>query len=145
MGYSQDCCFFFFQAEDGIRDHCVTGVQTCALPISRKKTGVRASPSVICIGAGPAGLTAAYLLSKRGVPVTVIERDPVHVGGIARTVQHAGFRFEIGGHRFFSKSSAVEALWSEVPRPALLQPLPKTRTSASSTTTRLTLKRFGRP
>jgi protoporphyrinogen oxidase len=88
---------------------------------------VRASPSVICIGAGPAGLTAAYLLAKRGVPVTVIERDPVHVGGIARTVQHEGFRFDIGGHRFFSKSAAVEALWSEILGPDLLERPRKSR------------------
>jgi len=88
---------------------------------------LRASPSVICIGAGPAGLTAAYLLAKRGVPVTVIERDPVHVGGIARTVQHAGFHFDIGGHRFFSKSAAVEALWSEILGADLLERPRKSR------------------
>jgi protoporphyrinogen oxidase len=71
-------------------------------------------PSVICIGAGPAGLTAAYLLSQRGANVTVLERDPVRVGGISRTVSYKGFHFDIGGHRFFSKSAAVEALWSEI-------------------------------
>jgi protoporphyrinogen oxidase len=70
--------------------------------------------SVLCIGAGPAGLTAAYLLSTSGVPVVVIERDPVYVGGISRTVSYKGFHFDIGGHRFFSKSSEVEALWDEI-------------------------------
>jgi protoporphyrinogen oxidase len=71
-------------------------------------------PSVICIGAGPAGLTAAYLLSKEGVPVTVLERDPVYVGGISKTARYKGFHFDIGGHRFFSKSSEVERLWTEI-------------------------------
>src|SRR5436190_8500474 len=69
---------------------------------------------VVCIGGGPAGLTAAYLLSKKGVAVTVLEADPHHVGGIARTVNYKGFRFDIGGHRFFSKSKRVEDLWSEI-------------------------------
>jgi protoporphyrinogen oxidase len=69
---------------------------------------------VICIGAGPAGLTAAYLLGKEGVRVTVLEADPHHVGGISRTVTYKGFGFDIGGHRFFSKSEAVEQLWDEL-------------------------------
>jgi protoporphyrinogen oxidase len=70
--------------------------------------------SVAIIGAGPAGLTAAYLLSKNGVPVTVLESDPTYVGGIARTAQYKGFRFDIGGHRFFSKAKEVEDLWTEL-------------------------------
>jgi protoporphyrinogen oxidase len=69
---------------------------------------------VVIIGAGPAGLTAAYLLAKAGVPVTVIEADPQYVGGISRTVAYRGFLFDIGGHRFFSKSQAVEDLWTEL-------------------------------
>lgn len=69
---------------------------------------------VAIIGAGPAGLTAAYLLTKAGYSVTVIEKDPVYVGGISRTVEHAGFRFDIGGHRFFSKSQEVVDLWNEI-------------------------------
>ncbi len=69
---------------------------------------------VAIIGAGPAGLTAAYLLSKQGLSVTVIEKDPVYVGGISRTVEHEGFRFDIGGHRFFSKSKEVVDLWNEI-------------------------------
>ena len=69
---------------------------------------------VAIIGAGPAGLTAAYLLSKQGKSVTVIEKDPVYVGGISRTVEHKGFRFDIGGHRFFSKSKEVVDLWNEI-------------------------------
>ena len=70
--------------------------------------------TVLCIGAGPAGLTAGYLLSRQGVAVTVIERDPVYVGGISRTVQYKGFHFDIGGHRFFSKAQEVEVLWTEI-------------------------------
>jgi len=68
---------------------------------------------VVIIGAGPAGLTAAYLLSKEGVPVTVLESDSL-VGGIARTVEYRGYRFDIGGHRFFTKIAPVEALWHEL-------------------------------
>jgi protoporphyrinogen oxidase len=55
------------------------------------------------IGAGPAGLTAAYILNKAGISVEVLEADPFYVGGISRTVQYKGFRFDIGGHRFFFK------------------------------------------
>jgi len=69
---------------------------------------------VAIIGAGPAGLTAAYLLTKAGKRVTVIEKDPVYVGGISRTVEYNGFRFDIGGHRFFSKSREVVDLWNEL-------------------------------
>jgi protoporphyrinogen oxidase len=57
---------------------------------------------VAIIGAGPAGLTAAYLLTKKGYSVTVIEKDERYVGGISRTVEVDGYRFDIGGHRFFS-------------------------------------------
>ena len=69
---------------------------------------------VSVIGAGPAGLTAAYLLAKDGVDVSVIEADPKLVGGIARTASYKGFLFDIGGHRFFSKSREVEDLWTEL-------------------------------
>jgi len=69
---------------------------------------------VVIIGAGPAGLTAAYLLAKQRVPVTVLEADPEYVGGISKTVHYKGYHFDIGGHRFFSKSKEVEALWTEL-------------------------------
>ena len=69
---------------------------------------------VAIVGAGPAGLTAGYLLTKAGRSVTVVERDPVYVGGISRTVQYKGFHFDIGGHRFFSKSKEVVDLWNEI-------------------------------
>lgn len=68
---------------------------------------------VVIIGAGPAGLTAAYELSKAGLPSTVVEKDRI-VGGLARTVNYNGYRFDIGGHRFFTKVSAVENMWEEV-------------------------------
>jgi protoporphyrinogen oxidase len=66
------------------------------------------------MGAGPAGLTAAYELIKQNVPITVVEKDPSYVGGLARTVEHNGYRFDIGGHRFFSKNQEVEDLWTEI-------------------------------
>jgi protoporphyrinogen oxidase len=69
---------------------------------------------VAIIGAGPAGLTAGYLLAKEGLNVFIAEKDPKYVGGISRTVEHEGYRFDIGGHRFFSKSSEVVALWNEL-------------------------------
>ena len=70
--------------------------------------------NVAIIGAGPAGLTAAYLLSKNNVDVTVLEADPVYVGGISRTATYKGFHFDIGGHRFFSKSKEVNDFWNEI-------------------------------
>ena len=68
----------------------------------------------VIIGAGPAGLTAAYELSKQGAPVVVLESDAKYVGGISRTVNYKDFRFDIGGHRFFSKAREVEDFWTEV-------------------------------
>ncbi len=74
----------------------------------------------VIVGAGPAGLTAAYELSKKRAPVVVLESDPEYVGGISRTVNYKNFRFDIGGHRFFSKSREVEDLWTEIAGPDLL-------------------------
>ncbi|HLF39841.1 MAG TPA: NAD(P)/FAD-dependent oxidoreductase [Acidimicrobiia bacterium] len=68
---------------------------------------------VVVIGAGPAGLTAAYQLAKAGHPSVVLEGNTV-VGGISRTVERDGWRFDIGGHRFFTKVAAVEELWHEI-------------------------------
>src|SRR5579872_2862756 len=75
---------------------------------------MQAGNKAVIIGAGPAGLTAAYLLAKQGLPVTVLEADAHYVGGISRTVQYKGFHFDIGGHRFFSKSKEVEDFWTEI-------------------------------
>jgi protoporphyrinogen oxidase len=69
---------------------------------------------VFVIGAGPAGLTASYLLTKQGISTTVIEADPHYVGGISRTANYKNFLFDIGGHRFFSKSREVVDLWNEI-------------------------------
>ena len=68
----------------------------------------------LVVGAGPAGLTTAYSLVKEGRSTLVIEQDPTYVGGISRTVNYKGFLFDIGGHRFFSKSKEVVALWNEI-------------------------------
>jgi protoporphyrinogen oxidase len=68
----------------------------------------------LVIGAGPAGLTTAYQLAKAGGEVLVLEQDPHYVGGISRTAHYKGFLFDIGGHRFFSKSKAVVDLWNEI-------------------------------
>ena len=73
-----------------------------------------ADADVFVIGAGPAGLTTAYCLTKDTPSVIVIERDPLYVGGISRTVRHGNFLFDIGGHRFFSKSKEVVDLWHEI-------------------------------
>jgi protoporphyrinogen oxidase len=73
----------------------------------------------LVLGAGPAGLTAGYLLAKRGEPVTVLEASG-SLGGLARTEVRDGYRFDLGGHRFFTKSPEVEALWLELLGPELL-------------------------
>jgi protoporphyrinogen oxidase len=80
-------------------------------------------PKVVVIGAGPAGLTAAYELTKRGEAPLVLEADHV-VGGLSRSVERDGWRFDIGGHRFFTKVRAVEDLWHEIlpPEEFLLRP-----------------------
>ncbi len=72
-----------------------------------------AEAGTVIIGAGPAGLTAAYQLVKHNLPATVLEADDV-VGGISRTVEREGWRFDIGGHRFFTKVPPVAELWHEI-------------------------------
>ncbi len=69
----------------------------------------------VIIGAGPAGLTAAYELLGSGVHPVVFEKDDI-VGGISRTVRYKGYKFDIGGHRFFTKVKVVEDMWHEVMR-----------------------------
>lgn len=68
---------------------------------------------VVIIGAGPAGLTAAYELVKLGRRATILEAD-AQVGGLARTVDYHGYRFDIGGHRFLSKEPLIHNLWREL-------------------------------
>lgn len=70
---------------------------------------------VLILGAGPAGLTAAYLLTRdSSSKVVVLEKSPDYVGGISRTERCGDYLFDIGGHRFFSKSREVEDLWREI-------------------------------
>ncbi len=75
---------------------------------------VVAAHDTVIAGGGPAGLTAAYELSKHGKSCVVLESDPRMVGGISRTDHYKGYRFDIGGHRFFSKSDEVNRLWREI-------------------------------
>jgi len=80
---------------------------------------------ILIIGAGPAGLTAAHQLARRGISdVVIVEADDT-VGGISRTVERDGFRFDIGGHRFFTKVPAVEALWHEILPPGAMLTRPR--------------------
>jgi protoporphyrinogen oxidase len=67
------------------------------------------------LGAGPAGLTAAYVLARRKHPGAVFEADG-SVGGIAKTVEFNGYRFDLGGHRFFTKLQPIQRLWEEMLR-----------------------------
>ncbi len=79
--------------------------------------------STVVMGAGPGGLCSAYVLSKAGVPTTVLEKAPF-VGGLARTIRHqteyGEFRFDIGGHRWFTKNDELNALFREVVAEELL-------------------------
>jgi protoporphyrinogen oxidase len=70
-------------------------------------------PEIVCIGAGPACLSAAYELSKTK-DVLVLEANSEYVGGISRTVNYKNFLFDIGGHRFFSKSQEINDFWQEI-------------------------------
>ena len=70
-------------------------------------------PRDVVIGAGPAGLTAAIEFNKRGRSCVVLEADEV-VGGISRTVEREGWRFDIGGHRFFTKVGRVDEFWHSI-------------------------------
>jgi len=67
----------------------------------------------IIIGAGPAGLTAAWELAALNIPALLFEQDVI-VGGIAQTADYKGFRFDIGGHRFFTKVETVQRVWEEI-------------------------------
>jgi len=69
--------------------------------------------TTLVLGGGPAGLTAGYLLGKAGRDVIVVEAEE-QVGGLAKTVERDGYRFDLGGHRFFTKALEVDELWHEV-------------------------------
>lgn len=72
------------------------------------------SRSVIILGAGPAGLFSAYELVTKKYKITILEMDPKYVGGISRTVKYKNYRFDIGGHRFFSKNQFIMDWWSKM-------------------------------
>src|SRR6266545_3391754 len=75
---------------------------------------------VVVVGGGPAGLTAGYLLAKQGKPVVVLEATD-QIGGIARTEVRDGYRFDLGGHRFFTKVKEVDDLWHEIMKEELIR------------------------
>jgi protoporphyrinogen oxidase len=83
--------------------------------------GPRASGRrLVVVGAGPAGLTAGYEATRFGMEAVVLEKSG-DVGGLARTDDYKGFHFDMGGHRFFTKSAPVEKMWREVLGPKLLR------------------------
>jgi protoporphyrinogen oxidase/GT2 family glycosyltransferase len=94
----------------------LTGHATSDVALSHASRAIRQlaqGDRIAICGAGPAGLTAAYLLAHRGYRLRVLESD-LQVGGLARTATYKGFHFDIGGHRFFTKIPEVQALWDEV-------------------------------
>lgn len=107
----------------GVEDFSVRGILIGVMIITKFDREDNMHARVVVIGAGPAGLTAAYLLAKENVDVIVLESDPQYVGGIARTVVYKKYCFDIGGHRFFSKAAEVEDFWTEIlPHDMLLRP-----------------------
>jgi len=70
--------------------------------------------TVLIIGAGPAGLSAAHALVKAGIKVQIFESDSSSIGGLSKTVHYKGFSFDIGGHRFYTKAPEVEAYWRDI-------------------------------
>src|SRR3989344_3274172 len=68
---------------------------------------------VLIAGGGPAGLTAAYELSKKKIQSVVLESSSF-LGGLSQTVEYKGYRFDIGGHRFFTKNKEIDDLWTEM-------------------------------
>jgi protoporphyrinogen oxidase len=84
-----------------------------ARPGADREGDGRSSIGTAVLGGGPAGLTGAYTLGLRGQSATVFEGDGM-VGGIAKTIEFKGYRFDLGGHRFFTKLKPVERLWEQV-------------------------------
>ena len=81
------------------------------------KTGIDASTEVhypaVLVGAGPAGLTAAFELLRQGIRACVLEKGE-KVGGLARTELYRDYRFDVGGHRFFTKDKTIQDLWHKM-------------------------------
>jgi protoporphyrinogen oxidase len=99
-------------SKPGCYGHGDLAEQVAEGAMSARSTTIDGS-AVVIVGGGPAGLTAAYRLTKAGAVPVVFEADDV-VGGIARTVERDGWRIDIGGHRFFTKVASVEELWFEI-------------------------------
>src|SRR3954468_6343009 len=97
----------------------VQAMSTVEIDVPRSGRFERAERPVAVLGGGLAGLTAGYLLARRGVPVIVFEAED-QVGGLAKTEVRDGYRFDLGGHRFFTKSKEVDDLWHEVMREEFL-------------------------
>src|SRR3984893_2710219 len=89
-------------------------------PTTAPGADITAERPVVVLGGGPAGLTAGYLLAKQGKPVIVLESTD-QVGGIARTEVRDGYRFDLGGHRFFTKVKEVDDLWHEIMKEEFLK------------------------
>jgi predicted dehydrogenase/protoporphyrinogen oxidase len=83
------------------------------LDAGRDASSLEPTIGTAILGAGPAGLTAAYVLGNRGRPGAVYEADG-GVGGIAKTIEFDGYRFDLGGHRFFTKIGALQRIWEEM-------------------------------
>lgn len=81
---------------------------------------ITADRPVVVLGGGPAGLTAGYQLVKQGKPVVILEATDM-LGGIARTEVRDGYRFDLGGHRFFTKVKEVDDLWHEIMKEEFLK------------------------
>jgi protoporphyrinogen oxidase len=90
-----------------------------AASVQLARPELREKPTVI-LGGGPAGLTAGYLLAKQNLPVVVLEAEN-QVGGIAKTAVRDGYRFDLGGHRFFTKVKEVDDLWHQIMREDFLE------------------------
>ena len=87
---------------------------------SSSLTEITPARPVLVLGAGPAGLTAGYLLAKQGKAVIVLESTD-QIGGLARTEVRDGYRFDLGGHRFFTKVKEVDELWHEIMKEEFLK------------------------
>jgi protoporphyrinogen oxidase len=95
-------------------------MSTAEIDIPRGRRFERVERPVAVLGGGPAGLTAGYLLARQGRPVIVFEAED-QVGGLAKTEVRDGYRFDLGGHRFFTKSKEVDDLWHEVMKEEFLK------------------------